>query len=313
MPRIPSPRTLNALALRASRVFEVMARFGLLALVIAAIAVGRGAFAKGDPRPQSHVGLASGAAAALSPTQLTVAAATALDAAYAKGGGGITFQIVQTATLRAKPGGPKVDIPDPNSRGSLGLADEYLIGTTIERGANTPDGFWMEMRAGPVAGAKPDWTGATYEYGTIVQAGKTYRNDGQGWYATNDPPGIGLDPATAALLPTLLRNASSPTDAGPISLDGVSIRAVTAGAKVADVPGIMAVDAQSFTSLTDSATFAFDDQARLAQLHAVTLNTNEKRYDLVIDTVITLSYPLTADPIPDPTPVWDPTAAAPKG
>jgi hypothetical protein len=295
------------------RVFEGATRFALLAFLIAAIAVGRGAFAKGDPRPQSHVGLASGVAAALSPTQLTIAAATALDTAYAKGGAGITFQIVQTSTLRAKAGGPKVDIPDPNSRGSLGFADEYRVGSTIERGANTPDGFWMEMRAGPLAGANPDWTGATYEFGTIVQGGKTYRNDGLGWYPTTSPPGIGLDPATAALLPTLLRNVSNPIDAGTISLGGVSVRAVTAGAKVADVPGIMAIDAKAFTALNDPLDLAFDDQGRFAQLHAVTLNTNEHRYDLVIDTVITFAYPLTADPIPDPTPVWDPTTAAPKG
>lgn len=257
------------------------------------------------------VGLAAGAAAGLNPGQLIAAGATALEAAHAKGRGGITFQIVQTATLHAKPGGPKIDVPDPNSRGSLGTADEYQVGSTIERGTYTSDGFWMEMRAGPAKGDKPDWDHATYEFGALVKDNKTFRNDGQGWYETDGPPGIGLDPATAALLPRLLRNATGPVDAGAGQVGGLPVRNATASAKIADAPGLMAVDAKPFTALTDPITFSFDDQGRLVQLDATTQNTNEATFVLLVDTVITFGYPLTADPIPDPNPVWSPPATPP--
>lgn len=296
----------------AARLAEVVGTLLILAILGGLLAFARGPH--GLSTAGAGVGLAPGAAAGLTPAGLASAAADALVAAHDKGAGGITFQIVQIATLHAKSGGPKIDVPDPNSRGSLGLADEYQIGSTIERGAYTPGGFWMEMRAGPQKGEKPDWNGAAYEFGAIVRAGTTYRNDGKGWYETDSPPGIGLDPATAALLPSLLRQATSPADVGTADLAGLPVRNVAAATKIADAPGIMAVDAASFTAITDPMTFAFDDRGRLVQLHAITKNTNEKTFDLLVDTVITFNYPLTADPIPDPTPVWAPPAtAAPKG
>ncbi len=286
----------------------------LAALLAGALAVrGRvatGALTAGAPA----VGLASGVAQGLNPSQLKSAAATVLEAAHAKGAGGVTFQIVQTATLHAWPGGPRIDVPDPNSRGSLGSADEYQLGSTIERGAFNSDGFWMEMRAGPKKGAQPDWDHAAYAFGAIAKAGKTYRNDGHGWYGTTSPPGIGLDPATAALLPTLLRNATNPVDVGTGFANGLSVRNIAAAASIDDAPGLMAVDAKSFTALPDPITFAFDDQGRLVQIQAVTQNTNVTAFNLLVDTVITFGYPSTAAPIPDPTPPWAPPATpAPKG
>lgn len=293
----------------------VVAIIVFAALLAAAFAV-RGRVSLGEPGlggGAPNVALAATVVAALTPPQLTSAAATALEAAHAKGAGGIAFQIVQTATLHAKAGGPRIDVPDPNSRGSLGLADVYQVGSAIERGTYTSDGFWMEMRDGPAPGEKPDFEHATYAFGAIIKAGKAYRNDGDGWYPTDQPPGIGLDPATAALLPTLLRNAASPIDAGPGLVDGAPVRNVTAAGKVADVPGIIAVDGASFTAITDPVRFSFDDQGRLVELEVTAQNTNETRYDLLIETVITLGYPASAPPVSDPTPTLPPATPAPKG
>jgi len=50
------------------------------------------------------------------------AAATAIQSALAKGGGGITFEVVQTQTLVAKPGGPRLEIHDPVPQGGRGSA-----------------------------------------------------------------------------------------------------------------------------------------------------------------------------------------------
>jgi hypothetical protein len=300
-----------------SRAVEAVASALVLAALLAAAIAVRGHTNPGDnfalSQPVTSVGLAAGAATGLTPPELTQAAAVALEAAHAKGFGGITFEIVQTATLHAKAGGPKIDLPDPNSRGSLGLADQYQVGSVIERGTYTSDGFWMEMRDGPTGGEKPDFEHATYQFGAIAKSGKTYRNDGDGWYATDQPPGIGLDPTTAALLPSLLRNAANPIDAGTDLIGASPVREVAAAANVADVPGIVAVDGKEFTSITSPVTFAFDDQGRLVRLSVTAKNTNETVYDLFVETEITFAYPSSAPPIPDPAPTAPPAAAAPKG
>lgn len=282
--------------------------FGLSLVVIAVATVGI-AWARGSlstaPKPPP---LAAGALS--TPAQLTASGAATFEAAVASGGTGYTFQIVQTVSLQAKAGGPKVPIPDPNNRyGNLGFTDQLQVGSNVEAGAATNAGFSMELRAGPPAGGPPDWSGATYEYGTIVKAGKTYRNDGRGWYSSSQPPGIGLDPATAALLPSLLRDATGLVDNGTTPVAGVQLRAIGATARAADVPGIIAPDASSFTRLTGPIAFDFDDLGRLAQLHVVARNTNETTFDMVVDTTIAFAYPTAAPPIPDPTPALSSTKA----
>ena len=122
-------------------------------LLVAAVGLARGGLA---PTRPNLVAL-TGGATNLAPPQLTRAAAEVLERALAKGGGGITFEIVQTSTITARRGGPLVEIPDPADRTkSLGAAERYVVGTLIERGVATPDGYWMELLYGPEPGADPD-------------------------------------------------------------------------------------------------------------------------------------------------------------
>ena len=230
-------------------------------------------------------------------------AASRLEAAVASGGGGYTFEVVQRSTVKTKPGGPKIEVPDPDDRTrTLGLVDEYYLNAIIERGAVTPDGFWMEMRTGPAKGAEPDWK-AAYHYGAIATGGTIWRDDGEGWYETDSPPGIGLDPRTASLLPAMLRNAARPADAGTESVKGEDARKLTAAATKADIPGIVAVDGESFTEFRGPAELAFDDEGRLVLIRILALNTNLVEFDLEVETVITLGYPPVADPLPKPEPL----------
>jgi hypothetical protein len=259
-------------------------------------------------RERSQVDLWIGVGA-LSPSELKDAGASAIEAATGAGGNGITFEIVQRSALHARPDGPLIEIPDPiDPSKSLGLAETYALGSLIERGAITPDGFWMEMRAGPAEGQDPDWK-AAYQLGAIATGGKTWRNDGDGWYLTDRPPGIGLDPRTAALLPALLRNATEAADAGTEEVDGRMARNVTASARVEDIPGIVAVDGEAFTSLVGPLEFAFDDAGRLVQLRAIARNENEETFDLLVETVITFAYPASKPAIPEPAPTWSPPPA----
>jgi hypothetical protein len=243
-----------------------------------------------------------GAQAPTSAPAAMLAAADVLESKTAKGGPGYTFEIVQRSTMHARPGGPQIEIPDPSDRHkSLGFADSYEFGSLIERGSVTPAGFAMEMRTGPAPGRDPDWK-APYQFGVTTSAGKTFRNDGSGWYPTDLPPGIGLDPATAALLPKLLRSTSAPFNSGFAVVGDVQLPIVSGVAHLDDVPGIVAVDAAPFTELVGPFEYAIDAQGRLAQIHAVARNTRLEAYDLIVDTVITFDYPSTADPLPEPSP-----------
>ena len=248
------------------------------------------------------------------------AAATALELALGKGGGGITFEIVQTQTLRAKPGGPQIEIPDPADRSkTLGLTDTYPIGTLVERGVATPAGFWSELIHGPQPGAEAafDLAEAVASRQALVRDGKPYRNDGDGWYGADVLPGIGLDPATVALLPALLRDGADAADAPldqerdpAFAIPGLAgpaqpaTRALRATSRVADIPGVVAPDLAPATELSGPTGFALDDAGRLVTLTVTARNTNMETYDLVVETVITLRYPERPPELPDPLPAY---------
>jgi hypothetical protein len=90
----------------------------------------------------------SGGAPGGTPDELKLAAAALLELAAAPGGTGYRFEIVQRSTIHARPGGPKIDVPDPIDRHkSLGFADEYyLIGLTVT-GSVVPSA--LRWRCGP--------------------------------------------------------------------------------------------------------------------------------------------------------------------
>lgn len=223
--------------------------------------------------------------------------------------GGISFTVVQHTTVRARPGGPLLDLADPaDPRKVIGQTDTLEQASYIERGGVSADGFWMEMRDGPVGTAAPDFANARYRFGTIVKAGKTYRSEGQGWYPTDQPPGIGIDPATAALLPRLAGNIKSAADLPATAVDGKAIRQQAASAAIADIPGLMAVDLAGVSELSGPIEYGFDDASRLVRVHAVVRNTTVKDWDFLVDVVITFGYG-DAGPIPDPTPLIQPSGS----
>jgi hypothetical protein len=254
-----------------------------------------------DPRRSAFAG------AVAEPAELLAAAADRLETATSSGGNGFTFEIVQTATIVARPGGPLVDIPDPvDPHKSLGSAESYPLSTYLEHGVVTPAGFWSEIRRGPEApDGEPDFTGGPLELAALVRDGQTYRTEGQGWYPTTKPPGLGLDPATAALLPRLLRNATAAREVPVQPRDGVpATRALEATAAVADMPGIIAVDLAASTELREPTELAFDDAGRLVGLIVSARNTNLADFDLMIVTTISLGYPGQAPELPRPEPVY---------
>ena len=244
--------------------------------------------------------LAAGAGAA-DPTGLKTAAALHFEQALAKGGSGVRFEIVQFQTIKARPGGRRIEIPHPVDRNkTIGLTDEYFLSSLEERGIATGAGFWSEMRAGPAPDAPPNW-GADLLYQALQTTGKTWRNDGRGWFLTDSPPGIGLDPRTVILVPTLLRDASSPSSAPAEPVGEANLTAITAVGTVSNIPGLVAADGSKFTKLRGRMTFAFDANGRLAEIRASALNTNMDEFDLVVDTTIVIYYGNTGS-LPQPAP-----------
>lgn len=297
-------------AARTPRMLARLVSALVLVLVMAGVALARVAPPATLTVPVSAV---AGGAPAGTPDALKAAAADLLAATTARGGSGYRFEIVQRSVLTARPGGPQIEVPDPTDRTkTLGLADTYYLIGLVETGYVMPAGFAMEMRAGPASpDAKADLAAGELLFRALVRDGTTYRDDGLGWYPTDQPPGIGLDPATAALLPALLRNAAA-AEAVDLAAaegelgraDGSATRAITATGTVADIPGVVAVDGAPFTELTGPIAFSFDAAGRLSGLVVTARNTNATVHDLVVVTEITLHYDDVPGALPAPEPAW---------
>ena len=241
------------------------------------------------------------------PDDAKASAATKLEAATAKGGKGYVFEIAQTSTIKARAGGPKIDVPDPaDPWRTLRQADEYLFYSLIERGKVTPQGFWSELRVGPPPGEPVDFEKAELRRSALVRDGVAWRNDRDGWYRSDVLPGIGLDPETAGLLPRLLRNASDASATEAVSVGVKTLPQIEATGREADIPGLVASKGKAYTKLIAPLEFAFDEEGRLARIHAVALNTTMTDFDLVVDTVIVLRYDVDPGPLPEPVPTWNP-------
>jgi hypothetical protein len=105
------------------------------ALVSVVVAMALGAIAV-IAHPAQPDAVPIGAQPPASPGLAMADAAARLEAKIANGGPGYTFEILQRSTIHARPGGPLVDIPDPNDRHkSLGLAESLELGSLVERGA----------------------------------------------------------------------------------------------------------------------------------------------------------------------------------
>jgi hypothetical protein len=242
----------------------------------------------------------------LSADELRNIGATALDAALAHGGSGLTFEVVQRNTLHQKPGGPPIELraeADPTK--VVGTVDEYYVNAMVSTGAVTDTAFWMQMRRGPGKDEAPDFTGSELRFSVIERDGVLWRDDGDGWYQTDVSPGMGMDPTSARRLPTLLRALQGASSVQATVLDGQSLVGVSGVTKTADYPGVVASDGKDFTDPTFDVRCWFDDAGRLVRLEASARNLNQATWDLVSETVVTFGYGSTGDP-PDPTPTMAP-------
>jgi hypothetical protein len=75
---------------------------------------------------------------------------------------------------------------------------------------------------------------------------------------------------------------------------------------VADAPGLMAIDAETFTELRGPLVFALDGEGRLVEIRALMRNTRMETFDLLVETVIAISYPAELPALPEPEPIWTP-------
>ena len=244
--------------------------------------------------------------ASLTADQLREGAAVELDAALAKGGSGLTFQVVQRNTLRQKAGGPPIEVRsqlDPTK--VLDTVSESYVNAMVSTGAVTDSAFWMEMRRGPEKDQAPDFIGGELRYSVIQRDGVLWRNNGNGWYQTEISPGMGMDPVSARALPALLRALHGAKKLDPVTVGGQVLVGVRGIATPHDYPGVIAADGKDFTEGSFQVDCWFDGAGRLVQLSAHPKNLNQPTWDLLSETAVTFGYGSTGDP-PDPTPTMAP-------
>jgi hypothetical protein len=239
-----------------------------------------------------------------SPDALRDAAASSLEAALAPGGSGISFEVVQTSTLHAKPDGPRIELRDPaDPQKVTGIVDEYQVGTLLSRGGATADAFWMDLSID--RDNEADFETAELFARVLARDGKLWRDDGIGWYLTDASPGVGMDPVSTRALAGALRSLANVKAVEPAIFDGRSLAGLTGTSTPDAYPGVIAADGAAFTEKTFPLDCRFDDQGRLVRLEASARSLNEDTYDLVTTTVVTISYGSPGDP-PAPNPTMAP-------
>jgi hypothetical protein len=264
----------------------------------------------GAPLP---IALAAPALEGTPDEQLSVAA-DKIAAATARDGSGFTFTVVSRSTLHQRDGGPLIEVPDPvDPKRTLELATSYYVGGSLAEGIVTPDGYFLQLKGGPVPeDRQPDIAAAVPTLAALVKDGKTFRDDGDGWYETDLPPGIGLDEATIALLPTLLRDAGSPEATDARLVDGAVAAGIRAEGSIEDAPALHAVGTLEYTELLGPMSFALDEDNRLVEIGAVMRNLRMETFDLLVTTTVTLRYPTEPLVLPEPVPAMPPETPRPS-
>jgi hypothetical protein len=238
------------------------------------------------------------------PDALRTAAADSLEAALASGGSGISFEVAQTSTMYAKEGGPRIEFRDPaNPDKVTGVADEYQVGIVLSRGGVTAEAFWVDMSI--ALDGTADFSSAAPFARVLERDGLLWRDDGVGWYLTDESPGVGMDPVTARLLPGLLDSLADVVAIEPMLLDGRMAPGIRGTSGRVAFPGVIAADGAAFTEEAFGLEAWFDEEGRLVRLEAKARNLNQDTYDLICTTVVTFTYGAPGDP-PDPTPTMAP-------
>jgi hypothetical protein len=236
------------------------------------------------------------------PSQLGTAA-KALESAVAPGGPGYRFDVVQRQVEYPKAGASDLPIVDAESpQVIVGRVDHLYVNSVLARGRVGPGVFWMEMRFGPDETTTPDYDVAPTMFGVIAKNGSLWRNDGLGWYATTVSPGVGMDPTSASLLPTLLRNIANVSDQGADVIAGQSAHRYRGHVDVTVFPGVVASDGAAFTETPIGVDVWLDGSNRLIALEGRARNLNESTLDLKVVTRIFFTYE-AAGAAPDASPL----------
>lgn len=255
--------------------------------------------------PRSAVSWAGGPPDAL---ERLAATAAGLEQATAPGGPGYRFTVLQTATLHQRTSGDPIPVADPaDPHKVVGTASEAYVTSMISAGVVAPDGFWMEMRLGPTPGKPPDFAASPVVFTVIEGPDGTARNDGQGFYDTDQSPGMGMDPVTAKAFPRLLAGQTKLADLGAAEVDGATLHGFAGTAAREDFPGVVAADGLAFTEATFPIEVWFDADGRLVRVVARARNLNQDVWDLVLETVVSLDF-TPAGTRPASQPAFDPAA-----
>jgi hypothetical protein len=237
-----------------------------------------------------------------------LSAADTLAASTAVGGQGYRFDVLQRQVEYARPGGSLIPMPDPASPNGVARGvDHVYVNSVLARGNVAPNAFWMEMRFGPDETTEANYELAPTMFQVIDRGGALWRNDGAGWYGTAVSPGVGMDPATAALLPQLLRSVANVSEQGQEVVDGQPLRRYVGTVEVANFPGVVAADGAVFTENPIAVRIWLDSNNRLVRLEGSARNLNESTFDLKIVTTIRITY-AAAGPPPIPVPTLAPAA-----
>ena len=230
------------------------------------------------------------------PAQLLARAAGDLSLRLAPGGQGLSFEVLQRQSPVLGPMAPSLPVALPGSDGKP-ASSAYMT-----RGFARGTDFYMAIRAVDPALATPTFEGGLPLFEAIASGGRSWRQEGEGFYETAVLPGLGIDPVSLARFPDLLRHLAGPVDVGEDTVGGEQAHHLRGTASVADWPGFIATDAAGLTASPFTVEVWLATDGRLLALEGSTRNLSEPGHDLEVSDRITFG---TAVPerAPDPSPL----------
>ena len=274
--------------------FRILAIVSLLALV--ALASGSLAYWLSSRTPSPTPAVQGGYPALLQ----KAAADTA--ARLAPAGSGLSFTALQRQVLYHVAGAPDLTVPNPSASASPLVVDSFDVGANVTRGFTRGSDFFMEIRGIDPAGTVADFDQGKVIFQVITHAGTIWRNEGQGWYTTDTPPGLGIDPFSLSHLPGLLGHLVSVKDLGDEPFQGQPGHHFSGFIDGSDWPGFTASDGVTFTSSPIPIDVWVSPDGRLLGLSGQARNLNHQVQDLeIVDGLSFAADVPAAFPAPSPT------------
>lgn len=222
-------------------------------------------------------------------------------------GEGVSFLVLQRQVLHQTSAAPELRTDaDPSPEAGAGPMNVAYM----TRGFARDGVLSMEIRAVDPSLDAPSFEDGLLLFRVLTKDDQVWRDEGEGFYTVDDPPGLGMDPASISRLPALLEHLEHVVDLGEQIYQGDNAHRYRGEVAAVRWPGIIAADALAFTESPLELDAWIGQDGELVGLAARTSNLNEEVNHVSV--IVNVSFGRDVPPLmPAPIPLRPPTAPQP--